>query len=231
MPPASRTVSARGNLAVVTLRALKRTCQEKSGRVVRRSLFGKVLAPVGGQQFKCNGTSTADWRGLRRESKDTGNQGRLALRYRPAAEETQLSFSKRTQGLSPRYLQSLALRLKPHPDTNRSRWRVFHQPREAVHVQNGDAAPRLGRLRPSLARPDEAVTEPRTPLRGLGRLPALPGLTRLLKNCAVPTGVASNFPLYPALRLRLRARLRLFRAYGTGFRHFCPTVVRAPRVS
>src|SRR3974390_3141644 len=30
----------------------------------------------------------------------------------PAAEETQLSFSKRTQGLSPRYLQSLALRLK-----------------------------------------------------------------------------------------------------------------------
>src|SRR3974377_463 len=82
MPPASRTVSARGNLAVVTLRALKRTCQEKSGRVVRRSLFGKVLAPVGGQQFKCNGTSTADWRGLRRESKDTGNQGRLAMRYR-----------------------------------------------------------------------------------------------------------------------------------------------------
>jgi len=149
----------------------------------------------------------------------------------PAAEETQLSFSKRTQGRSPRYLQSLALRLKPHPDTNRSRWRVFQQPREAVHVQNGDAAPRLGRLRPSLARPDEAVTEPRTPLRGLGRLPALPGLTRLLKNCAVPTGVASNFPLYPALRLRLRARLRLFRAYGTGFRHFCPTVVRAPRVS
>ena len=103
----------------------------------------------------------------------------------PAAEETQLSFSKRTQGLSPRYLQSLALRLKPHPDTNRSRWRVFQQPREAVHVQNGDAAPRLGRLRPSLARPDEAVTEPRTPLRGLGRLPALPGLTRLLQNCAV----------------------------------------------
>ena len=125
----------------------------------------------------------------------------------PAAEETQLSFSKRTQGLSPRYLQSLALRLKPHPDTNRSRWRVFQQPREAVHFQNGDAARRLGQTS-RFARADETVT----------------------KLCR-PTGVASNFPLYPALCLRLRARLRLFRAYGTGFRHFCPTVVRAPRVS
>ena len=46
------------------------------------------------------------------------------------------------------------------------------------------------------------------PLRGSGSLlHPYPGLTSLLRNSVVPTGLGSNFPLDPALRLRLRAGL------------------------
>ena len=54
-----------------------------------------------------------------------------------------------------------------------------------------------------------------------------PAFQGMLRNGAVPSGLESNFPLNPALRLRLRAGLRLFRAFGTGFRQSCSTVVRA----
>ena len=46
-----------------------------------------------------------------------------------------------------------------------------------------------------------------------------------------PTGLASNFPLDPALRLRLRAGLRLFRACGTGFGDSYSTAMGPDRVS
>jgi len=46
-----------------------------------------------------------------------------------------------------------------------------------------------------------------------------------------PYGTRIIFPLYPALRLRLRAGLRLSRACGTGFRGSCSTVARSHWVS
>ena len=77
---------------MVTLRPLKRTCQEKSGKVGRRSLFGKELAPLGGQQFKCNGTSTngTGTAGLARVTRkvERPRQGKEAcLRHRQTYEE------------------------------------------------------------------------------------------------------------------------------------------------
>jgi len=56
-------------------------------------------------------------------------------------------------------------------------------------------------------------------------------LKRLLRNRSVPTGLESIFPLYPALRLRLRAGLRLFRACSTGFAGSCSTVAWSHWVS
>ena len=40
-----------------------------------------------------------------------------------------------------------------------------------------------------------------------GRKAGLSELKRVCENCAVPEGTRTNFPLYPALRLRLRAGL------------------------
>ena len=56
-------------------------------------------------------------------------------------------------------------------------------------------------------------------------------LKRLLRNCAVPPGLGLNFPLNPALRLRLRAGLKYSVPTALGCHGFHTTAENRNRVS